>query len=432
MKRINVLFIENSIGLAGSTMSLCSLLNFLDDELFQPHLFQPHIVLSREEQERYLLGQMRRPGEMTVITIKPTLDHSSWVQRILGWVDRRARWLRRGVISLLGVLEFCKVTLPYILELYRWAKGRKIDLIHHNNGFDVPIVILSYILRVPLVAYQRGDERNFWLARWLAPLVTLYIANSAATKKNLISIGIRPSEITVIYPPLDLSTFDVARASMLNRAAFGVPNSSPCFGIVGLLVSWKGQDVFLRATKRVLEKVPDAYAFVVGGPPSGGHDYQQSLHALAAKLGIADRVIFTGYRADVPNILRLLDVVAHASVRPEPFGRVIAEAMAMRRPVVASNAGGPTEIIEDGHTGFLVEPQDDEALAARIIALLHDPLMAERIGEAGRRIVVQRFSAEGHARLVKAVYMQALGRRWSDDTPETPTRQQVRPINRER
>src|SRR5262249_1505501 len=258
------------------------------------------------------------------------------------------------------------------------------------------------------------------------------MANSVATKKNLISIGVRPNQITVVYPPLDLSTFDVTRPAALTRAAFGVPNSSPCFGIVGLLVPWKGQDIFLRAAKRVFEKVPEAYAFVIGGPHSGSRDYQESLHTKATELGIADRLIFTGYRADVPDMLRLLDVVAHASVKPEPFGRVIAEAMAMGRPVVATNAGGPTEIIEDGRTGFLVPPQDDEALAARIITLLQDPAMAERIGEAGRRTVVERFSAESHARGVKDVYMQALGPRWKGDGPDYAARQQVRPINRGR
>ena len=102
MKPINILFIENSFGLAGPTVSLCSLLNFVDDDLFEPHIFQPHIVLSRVEQERYLLGQMRRPGEMTVISLKRTRDHASWIQRLLGLVDRRAPWLRRVVLLFLG------------------------------------------------------------------------------------------------------------------------------------------------------------------------------------------------------------------------------------------------------------------------------------------------------------------------------------------
>ena len=430
MRLINVLFIENSGGLGGPTMSLCSLLNFLDDSLFAPHLFQPHMVLARDEQERYLLGQMRRPGDMTVISPPPPLEQADWAQRLLGWVDRRASWLRRGAMSMLGAVEFFTVSVPYAFEIYRWAKDRKIDLVHHNNGFDLPSVILSYLLRVPLVVYQRSEARESRAIRWLGRRVTRYIANSAETKQSLASIGVRQNQVMVIYPPLDLSTFDVERQAGLSRVAFGVPASSPCVGIIGLLVAWKGQDVFLRAVKRVLEKVPDAYAFVIGGPPSGGRDYQESLHALAAELGIAERVVFTGFRTDVPDVLRLLDVVAHASVKPEPFGRVIAEAMAMGRPVVASNAGGPTEIVENGQTGFLVPPHDEEELAARIIELLQDPAMAKRMGEAGRRAALERFSAENHARLVKNVYTQALGSRWSSRGPERPTQRQARPMVR--
>jgi glycosyltransferase involved in cell wall biosynthesis len=408
MKQINVLFIENSVGLAGSTMSLCSLLNFLDTDLVEPH-----IVLSRSQQEAYLLGHLRRPGDMTVIAPSPRLNEASWAQRILSLVQRLAPSLRGSVLRVMAGLETFAVTIPYVFRIRRWAKDRHIALIHHNNGFDLGALLLSYVLRVPLVAYQRGDEWNSPLVRWLAPRVTRYIANSMGTKENLISIGVASGRISVIYPPLDLSVFDVGRPSTLTPSTFGVPAASPCFGIVGMLISWKGQDVFLRAAGRVLEQIPNAYVFVVGAAPPGDRAFAESLRALAVNLGIADRVVFTGFRSDVPDVLKLLDVVVHASVQKEPFGRVIAEAMVMGRPVVATNAGGPTEIIEDGETGFLVPPRDDEALAARIIALLQDPAMAKRIGEAGRQAVIEKFSAEDHARLVTQVYAKALGRRQS-------------------
>jgi glycosyltransferase involved in cell wall biosynthesis len=409
MNLINILFIENSVGLAGSTMSLCSLLDYLDADLFEAH-----IALSRNEQEGYLLGHLRRPAHMTVIAPGVSLRQASWAQRVLDFTQRRVPWLRGSV-----------------LRLRHWIKDRNIALIHHNNGFDVGALLLSYMLRVPLIAYQRGDEWNSPLVRWLAPRVTRYIANSEATKRNLVSIGVPTRQIHVIYPPLDLAVFNLTRRSTLTRTAFGVPESSPCFGIVGLLVAWKGQDVFLQAAKRVLEQVPDAYAFVIGGAPRGGRAYEEMLRALAAELGIAERVIFTGFRSDVPDMLKLLHVVAHASVKTEPFGRVIAEAMAMGRPVVAAKAGGPTEIIDDGRTGFLVPTRDDEALANRIAALLRDPEMATRIGEAGRRAVIEKFSAEDHVRLVTELYTTML-----DPRRKAPRATQlihdVRPVGRRR
>jgi glycosyltransferase involved in cell wall biosynthesis len=403
---IDILFLESSIGLSGSTMSLCTLLNYLDSDVFEAH-----IVLSRPEQETYLLGQTRRPGTMTVITPRRSLKHSAVAQRILDRLGSRRRMLHRLVLRVASLLDVVVVTIPYAWRLYQWAKGRKIKLIHQNNGFDFASLILSRMLRVPLVAYQRGNEWNSPAVRWLARGIHHFIANSVTTQKNLLSLGVPERRISVIYPPLDLDTFNGDRPVSLTRSTFGVDPSSPCFGIVGLLLPWKGHTVFLEAAKRVFERIPTARAFVIGAAPHRDKAYEEELHALAKDLGIGDQVIFTGFRTDVPAMLKLLDVVVHASIAPEPFGRVIAEAMAMRRPVIATRAGGPSEIIEDGRTGFLIPARDDEALAERIITLLENPTLAERIANAGQLEARQRFSADVHAKLVQEVYEGVLSPR---------------------
>jgi glycosyltransferase involved in cell wall biosynthesis len=203
---------------------------------------------------------------------------------------------------------------------------------------------------------------------------------------------------------VDFDTLRIEAPPTVTRDAFGVASTSPCFGIIGMLLPWKGHAVFLHAAQRVFERVPNARAFVVGAAPHGDKHYEGELRALAKDLGIADRVIFTGFRPDVPDVLKLLDVVVHASITPEPFGRVIAEAMAMRRPVIASSAGGPTEIIEDGRTGFLVPPRDHAAMADRVVALLTNPALAQKIAEAGFQEARDRFSADVHAQRVQRVY----------------------------
>jgi glycosyltransferase involved in cell wall biosynthesis len=282
---------------------------------------------------------------------------------------------------------------------------------------------------VPLVAYQRGDEWNSPAVRWLARGVRRFIANSTTTLKSLTSLGIPSGRVSVIYPPLDLETLRTGRSSSITRANFGVDASSPCFGIVGMLLPWKGHAVFLNAAKRVFERIPKARAFVIGAAPHRAKEYEGEVRALAQDLGIADRVIFTGFRPNVPDMLELLDVVVHASIAPEPFGRVIAEAMAMRRPVIATAAGGPTEIIEDGRTGLLSPLGDADALADRIIRLIEDPSLAEQIASAGYSEVRERFSGETHARLVRQVYDRVLrpkskrsvhgSRRNHDPAPDT-------------
>ncbi len=413
MRPQHILFVEHSVGLSGSTMSLLTLLSRLDRSRFDPH-----IVLSRPEQADYLNSHLQQPADIAVIAPSRGLKRAVSPQRAFDSRERGKRSQWWPIRKLAALLDIFLVTLPYALRLHRFARRKNMALIHHNNGLDPATILLSRMLGVPLVAYQRGPEWNSILSRWLAPRVTRYIANSLTTRRDLEALGVRPERVSVIYPPLDFGTFDVGRPSQLTKSSLGGDAQTPCFGMVGILVAWKGQRVFLRAAQRVLQRIPEARAVIVGGPPSGGEDYETELRALASDLGIRDRVTFMGFHPDVASILVLLDVVVHASVEPEPFGRVIAEAMAMRRPVIASGAGGPVEIIQDGRSGFLVPPGDDQALANRLIQLLQDPGLAARIGEQGYREVTSRFSAETHVQMVEQVYEEVLQSNWAEG-PET-------------
>jgi glycosyltransferase involved in cell wall biosynthesis len=404
-RSVRVALVESSFGLSGSTLSLCALVKRLDRERFTPH-----VIVSRPEHEAY--ARARLGPEILVARISPREGLKA------------ARWARRGrlVTRLAALLDLFTVTLPYALALRRFIRANAIELVHHNNGFDVATVVLCRVLGIPLVAYQRGDEWNSWVVRRLAPLASRYIANSEKTGRDLLALGIPAPQISVIYPPVDLADFAPGRgdasAPTPSRDAFGVKPEAPCFGIVGQLQEWKGQKVFLRAARRVLETRPDARAWVIGAAPAARAAYAEELRALARSLGIADRVVFTGFVSDVPGHIRLLDVVVHASTYPEPFGRVIVEAMMVGRPVVASDAGGPREIIEPGRTGLLVPPGDDAAMGAAILRLIDDPRLRADLADAARGEALRRFSAERHAREVEEVYARVL----ADDAGGVPER----------
>jgi glycosyltransferase involved in cell wall biosynthesis len=393
MKPVPLAMIENSIGVSGSTLSLTTLVKRLDRRRFAPH-----IVVARPEQEAYLRSRIDPAIPITRIGRRAGVKAAGWA--------KRGRLLPRVA----ALLDLLLVTLPYALALRRFLRRHRIELVHHNNGFDIAAVPLCRMMGLPLVAYQRGNEWHSWLVRRLAPLATCYVANSGATREDLVALGVPPELIAVVYPPIDLQDFEVAAPTTPpSRAAHGVPADAPCFGILGKLQGWKGQTVFLRAARRVLDAHPDARAWIVGDAPAGEEAFAAELRALAASLGIADRVVFTGFVTDVPGVLRCLDVVVHASVGREPFGRVIVEAMMMGRPVVAADSGGPREIIEDGRTGLLVPRGDDAALAAAINRLLGDRALAAAMGEAGRREATRRFSAAEHALTMQAVYDRVLG-----------------------
>jgi len=406
---VPVLFIEHSIGVSGSTISLCTLLRRLGRQRYEPS-----VVFSRAAQHAYLLGSGAPPTDARVIVWRNSLKSTRIGRAFYEMALRRARPLRRLLTGLLSVLDLGFLVAPDILRLYRLARRRRIALVHHNNGVEPRSVLLARLLGVPLVVYQRGEEWHSHAVRALARMVTLYVANSEATRQDLLHLGVAPGRTRVIYPPVDLERFDPGVDAGRQRGEFGVRPGERCFGIFGTLLPWKGHHVFLRAARRVMDAVPNARAFVIGEAPERDQAYREALERLVHELGIADRVIFTGFREDVPELMQLLRVVVHASVTPEPFGRVIAEAMAMGKPVVATDAGGPREIIQDGSDGCLVPPEQPEAMARAIVRLLTDTAHAEQVGRRARRTVEARFSAEAHARLVEQVYADVLAR------PSTP------------
>jgi len=400
---VPVLFIENSIGVSGSTISLCTLLSRLDRRRFEPS-----VVFSRAAQHECLRGSPAAPTEARVIVWRNGLKSTRLGRSFYEMARRRARPVRQLLTGLLAALDLVLVVAPYSLRLYRLARGRRIAIVHHNNGVEPRSVLLAGLLGVPLVVYQRGDEWHSRAGRFLARRVALYVANSEATRRDLLELGVAPDRIRVIYPPVELGRFDPGVDAGGQRREFGVHADEPCFGIFGTLLPWKGHRVFLKAARRVMEQVPNARAFVIGEAPQRDPAYRDELKRLVEELGIAERVVFTGFREDVPELMQMLRVVVHASVEPEPFGRVIAEAMAMGKPVVATAAGGPLEIIEDGWSGYLVPSGQEEAMAERITRLLTDAGHCDRIGRRAREVVEARFSAEAHARLVEAVYAEVL------------------------
>jgi glycosyltransferase involved in cell wall biosynthesis len=141
--------------------------------------------------------------------------------------------------------------------------------------------------------------------------------------------------------------------------------------------------VLVEAMPRVLRSYPNASCVVVGGEHAMEPDYPRFLGRRIAELGLGDRVLLAGLQPNVPVWMQAMDVVVHASDH-EPFGIVILEAMALEKPVVAGDAGGPTEILTEGETGLLTPYGDAEALASAILRYLDDPAFARRVGRAAR------------------------------------------------
>jgi glycosyltransferase involved in cell wall biosynthesis len=180
-------------------------------------------------------------------------------------------------------------------------------------------------------------------------------------------------------------------------------------GTVGRITRWKGQDDFLRAAALVAETHPDVRFVVVGDCVSSPAEqeadeaYREELHALADELGIADRVVFAGYRQDIPAAMNAFDVFVLPS-HDEPFGIVVLEAMAARRPIVATRAGGVPAIVRHEEETLLVPARDAEAMADAIVRLLDDPELAQRIARAAAERVRADYPLWRPAARVRGIY----------------------------
>jgi glycosyltransferase involved in cell wall biosynthesis len=228
----------------------------------------------------------------------------------------------------------------------------------------------------------------------------------------LIADGYSASKIVVIRNGVDLSRFSEPPEPEKLRHELGLPAGTPLVAVVSRLAHLKGLEDFLDAVARISPRFPTARFLVVGETNPQHRPYLDELKSLAARLGVADRVIFTGLRSDVPALMSSVNVSVMPSLN-EALSNVLLESMAAGAPVVATRVGGTAEALTHGETGLLVEPADPAALAASIARLLEDGEMAARLGRAAQQTIADRFSVERMVKTTEDLYLDLLDRKTS-------------------
>jgi glycosyltransferase involved in cell wall biosynthesis len=239
---------------------------------------------------------------------------------------------------------------------------------------------------------------------------TKTIASCRYTRELFIQHGVPEDQVELIYYAVDQSGHDPALADgMRVRRELGVADNATLIGKIAYFYppsnvrallpahlygrGMKGHDVLLRAAPRVLESIPDAKFVLVGrGWGPGGPRYEHDLKALAASLGLRDAVLFPGERLDVPDTLAAFDISVHCSLTDNLAGTV--ESLLMAKPMVVSDIRGFADTVLHEETGLVVPRDDPNALADAIVRLHRDPALARRLGENGRRWMLERFTLE--------------------------------------
>jgi glycosyltransferase involved in cell wall biosynthesis len=254
-----------------------------------------------------------------------------------------------------------------------------------------------YVVSTVHSSRVRSAEDREQLRR-LTPHIDQLIAVSRSIERKIADEGRDTTRVRMIYNGVDLERYEHQEPCCTLAEEYGMEPGSQIVGVVARLEPEKGHPTLLEAWPAVLHEVPDAYLLIVG---EGGR--RDDLERQARQLRIAHRVVFTGRRDDVPAVTAALDVAVLPSYR-EAQGLTILEAMALSRPVVASNVGGIPEMIEDGVTGLLVPPRDPAALAAAIVRLLKEHSFADTLGRASHDLVHDRFCIELMVKAVEEIY----------------------------
>lgn len=352
-------------------------------------------------------------------------------------LDRSQFDVRIGCHSLRG--EFLKdieamnlpVTAYPISSLYspatlrtQWRftqdlKAQDVRLVHawgfYPNVFAVPAARMAGCVSIASVrdtgVFTEHARLKTLLQTWACRLADRIVVNSAAVRDSLIALGIDDRRIEIVPNGVIVPARQPGDRDFPIRRELGISSTAPVVAVVSRLNPGKGIEYFLRALARVSERIPDARYLIIG---SSYFDptYKSQLENLAVDLTLTDRVIFTGERHDIPELLREVDLSVLPSLS-EGLSNSLLEAMAAELPVVATNVGGNPEIVLDQTTGLLVPPRDPMALGDAMIRILQSPQMARQFAKAGYERVKSKFSLEASVHKTENLYLSLLEERAS-------------------
>lgn len=272
---------------------------------------------------------------------------------------------------------------PYWIA--RAARRMNADLINTQlSSASLWGTLAGRLVGIPTVATVRA-----LCQKWCYLFADRIIAVSEGVKDHLASQGLPRRRMAVVYNGIDVERFAAAPAAPEAKRALGFDTEDLVIGVAAHLTKRKGHRFLLESSARLTKEFPRLRLLFVGEGPE-----RDGLRQLSRGLGMESRVVFAGYHDEIIPFMAAMDIVVLPAVGIEGFGRVLVEAGAMARPVVTTRVGGTAEIVQEGITGFVVEPWDCESMGDRLRALLRSQELRRSIGEAARDRVASHFTTD--------------------------------------
>ena len=385
---IRILIIMHGAGSGGVEQSILTLCKFLDKELFEPF-----VVFPSEGPMKDAIDNMG---------IKTFISPIEWFTppKYLGNTERMEQYYYSKFLSSLN---------GRVKKLLDIIKEQSINIVHSSTITVADGAIAAKIAGIPHVWHIHGKytaDYNFLPLRMVYSFIEDFsdrIVSVSKSVKEIISRYIFEKEkIDVVYNGIDIEKFN--SSNYLKSSIYkDYPHleGKKLVSLIGRVYAVKGIDVYVDSAIKVLQK-RDVVAFLIVGPIGD----QELLKIMGKKInnyGMSDKIIFTGFRDDIPSLLNDIDLVVCASFS-EGFSYVVLESMASSKPVISTKCGGPEEIVLDGETGYLVNTGDVDELSKAILSIVDDEKKIITMGQAGREYILNKFSADKFAKDFEKIY----------------------------
>ena len=287
--------------------------------------------------------------------------------------------------------------LAAVFNLIRIFKQNQIDIVLLTQSKDIHFAAIAstFVRRLRLVYIQQmnsGINKRDPFHTWIYSKLSKWFTLTHRMKKDVLTYTkMLDDNVQVLPIGIDMARFNPGRYKRENeRSSFGLPQDKKIIGVVGRLDKLKGQYVFVQAAPKILQQHPDTLFVIAGDETIGQTGHKEYLQSITHNLGIEENVRFFHFIEEVPRLLSTLDIFVLPSLS-ESFGYVVIEAMAMNLPIVATNAGGVPEIIENYRTGLLIEPNDSHALAVAVNKILADQTLQSSLANNAREAAVKKY-----------------------------------------